>query len=320
VDDKSDAYSLGVVLYQVLAGRPPFMGSGSGEVIAMHIYEPVPALQPLAPDAPPALVDLCMRLLSKNKRARPSMKQVLTELEALAETVDLSATPGPSDFPALASTLDSEEADTATHQPSTLGGFTGQSRRFRAGPLGRWLAAGGLVALVLGGGLATLKWRAQPPAPVPVPAAAVGPQMRTEARPEAQSDAKPGAATDDKAAPARTVSWSLRSQPAGAQVVRAADNAVLGTTPWTSAQPAATGTLELRLRHPGFIERRVQLDRSSDASRNELLDPLPVQRTPVAGKEPAATAAASRPTRLTRPNRAPSRNKRVPNERIQVED
>ncbi|MFO0578644.1 MAG: hypothetical protein U1A78_31970 [Polyangia bacterium] len=294
-----------MVLYQVLAGRPPFMGSGSGEVIAMHIYEPVPPLAPLAPDAPPALVDLCMRLLSKNKRARPSMKQVLTEIEALAETVDLSALPGPSDFPVLASTLDSEEADTATQQPSTLGQFTGQSRRFGARPLRRWLAAGGLVVLALGGGLASRSWRAKPP-------------VATEKTPIAAT------ATPAAGAPERTVSWSLRSQPAGAQVVRAADGEVLGTTPWIRAQPAAAGTLELRLRHPGFLERRVQLDRGSDASRDELLDPLPAAAAPIAGKEtagPAGPAAAtSHPTRQTRPTRSPSRGKRVPHERIQVED
>ena len=85
IDDKSDVYSLGVVLYLMLAGRAPFEGSGSGEVIAMHIYEPVPPLRRIAPDTPPELAALCHRMLSKKKRARPTMRQVLIEFEALAE-------------------------------------------------------------------------------------------------------------------------------------------------------------------------------------------------------------------------------------------
>src|SRR5262249_38055770 len=53
VTEKSDVYSLGCMLYQMLAGRTPFVGSGSGDLIAMHIMEQPQPLHDLAPQVGP---------------------------------------------------------------------------------------------------------------------------------------------------------------------------------------------------------------------------------------------------------------------------
>ncbi|GIJ43115.1 hypothetical protein Val02_00010 [Virgisporangium aliadipatigenens] len=65
VDARSDLYSLGVVLYECLAGRPPFAGPDVGELLHMHAVVPPPDLAALVPDAPPKLVAAIMRLLAK---------------------------------------------------------------------------------------------------------------------------------------------------------------------------------------------------------------------------------------------------------------
>ncbi|MGE5291088.1 MAG: protein kinase domain-containing protein [Micromonosporaceae bacterium] len=64
----SDIYSLGVVLYQMLAGTPPFTGSDPVKLVAAHAGDPVP---PLPPDVPDGLAHCCVRALAKDPVRRP---------------------------------------------------------------------------------------------------------------------------------------------------------------------------------------------------------------------------------------------------------
>lgn len=70
VDQRSDVYSLGCVLFTLLAGRPPFEGDGPGDVIAMHLREPPPAPSTMVPGLPPAIDALVLRCLAKDRAQR----------------------------------------------------------------------------------------------------------------------------------------------------------------------------------------------------------------------------------------------------------
>ncbi len=85
VDDRSDCYSLGVLLYALLAGHPPFMGEGMGEILGKHMYEEPPPLGEQVLGLPERLIVLVHSLLKKDRQQRPAMRQVAQELEALLE-------------------------------------------------------------------------------------------------------------------------------------------------------------------------------------------------------------------------------------------
>lgn len=76
VDGKTDVYSLGVVLFEMLSGQPPFVTSGCDSMLALHLFAPVPRLKDVAPRVPEALSELVTAMLSKSAAERPTMAAV----------------------------------------------------------------------------------------------------------------------------------------------------------------------------------------------------------------------------------------------------
>ncbi|HLF40153.1 MAG TPA: AAA family ATPase, partial [Acidimicrobiia bacterium] len=70
IDERSDLYSLGVVLFECLAGEPPFAGDTVGEVLRHHLNTPAPSLRGLGVAVPRAVDGMIQRLLGKDPEAR----------------------------------------------------------------------------------------------------------------------------------------------------------------------------------------------------------------------------------------------------------
>ncbi len=83
VDGKVDVYALGIMLYEFLVGRPPFLALDHGEILAMHMRDPVPQLQKIDPGLPKDLCTLIHKMLSKEAEQRPTMAEVSGELQRL---------------------------------------------------------------------------------------------------------------------------------------------------------------------------------------------------------------------------------------------
>jgi serine/threonine protein kinase/Flp pilus assembly protein TadD len=81
LDGRSDQYSLACVLYEMLAGQPPFTGSGPRVVLARQIADPVPPLTTMRPGLPEGIEYAVVRALSKEAADRfPSVKAFASAL------------------------------------------------------------------------------------------------------------------------------------------------------------------------------------------------------------------------------------------------
>lgn len=93
VDARADLYSLGVLLFELLAGRRPFVGSHDVEIMMKVLEGNRPTLQSLVPDASPGLISTIEMLLHREPDARIGSAAVLLErLDALEHSERAEAT------------------------------------------------------------------------------------------------------------------------------------------------------------------------------------------------------------------------------------
>ncbi|MCU0513878.1 MAG: protein kinase [Anaerolineae bacterium] len=83
-DERTDIWSFGVMLFEMLTGERPYPYEQPGQLINAIMTRPLPDLEAMRPDAPTALVDLIYRMLTKERPARiPSVRLVGAELESI---------------------------------------------------------------------------------------------------------------------------------------------------------------------------------------------------------------------------------------------
>ncbi len=127
VDDRADIYSLGVVLYQLLAGRLPFEADSAAVMIFRHAYEPPFPLDEAAPDVPEPLRAVVARMMAKNPAERyQNCQEVYDDLRAFQEGRPVAAVRagGPGATSVLAAPLSNPELE----PPDSLARLTGLPR------------------------------------------------------------------------------------------------------------------------------------------------------------------------------------------------
>ncbi len=197
IDGREDVYAMGAILYEALAGHPPFSAATYPElVLKIASEDPVP-LSSARPDVPPALAAIVARAMSRDREARHQSARELAEaLERFLQDPEASAA-----RPSVAGFVDTmPSGPVSVITPRSETPFVSESmkppapsRRKR----GRVLA--GALALLVAGGIGSAWWMASgtegPSAtsPAAIPAAPVPPAAIPEDDPEAAPAEEPPA-------------------------------------------------------------------------------------------------------------------------------
>jgi serine/threonine protein kinase len=91
LDARSDIWSFGVLLYELLTGEIPFKGENAMAVVTAILQSDLPDIQEIRPEVPDAVVDLIYRMLVKSADERmPSVRLVGAELEGIIKGIDIT--------------------------------------------------------------------------------------------------------------------------------------------------------------------------------------------------------------------------------------
>jgi serine/threonine-protein kinase len=278
VDGRSDIFSVGVMLYELLAGRKPFIGEGPTATIVKILREDPPSLNQTAPGLPPQLVAAVEKALAKNPADRfATAGEFARELQWIRRSVDV-ATPGapgldetrfasPTQMFELQKQLDLPAPPVAAPPPAP-----------RSKP--SWLVPAGVAGVLLIGSAAVfvprmMKGQASNGAAT-VDAAAPAPAAAAPAPPPAAS-AAPVTAPGPSAAPVESapaaVSLQIVSVPPGAAI--SIDGRPTNQT--TPAAVALSGPAphKLRLSKRGFVTQEIELT-EAEVSKGTASYTLPV--------------------------------------------
>lgn len=343
VDHRTDIYSLGIIVYEMLAGIPPFSSKSATEMLVLQMTANPPPLRQHVPDLPENVEQAVARALSKDRELRYSNVDYFVGALAGSYPAATSQGSAPSAVADLADRKTTSETGTGaghdgasstgpsgplssrfgltpapvpipgTTHITTLSRATGETRAvdlsdeelapMRRRPSTRWPLVAVLVAGLAAAAAFTL-WRREA---APVPAAA--------------PSGTPAVAV---AVPAATVRMSVRSDPPGATVFDTQQGTSLGVTPLEKSYPQGNETLALLLRLDGYKDKPVSLTLDANSSVAVDLERLEPRKPDVSPRPTTAEAAHQtadkpravrrQPTPPVQPRATPKRNPNIDEE------
>jgi serine/threonine-protein kinase len=313
IDLRTDIYSLGCILFEMLCGRPPFTHEGFGELIQSHLSVVPPTIRSFDPALPRSVDALVARMLAKAPAERPQTMQ------AVIQDLDAAVANEPAMTAAFVSAQKASPGGTVVMPRQTTMRSASGERMVVAGPeselvvvgtrRGGRLAAGVVLVAIIGGvavwrlgmrervgagerGGETKPVAAAAPAVEPAPAAALAraavptPPVAVTApapvpvaapTPAPAPAVAPTPATAPKAAAlaaSRTVRVVIASEPPGADVCLAKDRKLLGRTKLDWKAEKRSGAEKVLIRKRGYRGDEINIDFAHDAKKAVTLTKL----------------------------------------------
>jgi serine/threonine protein kinase len=274
LDHRTDIYSLGVMLFEMLSGRPPFIAEGVGELFAKHMLEEPPSLLDFVPQTPHHMAAAIMKSLAKEPRDR---FQTMEEFrQALLGELKVAAIPARTGRQASASvgtqTLSPRASTTLSSATSEIDGpLSPPARRKRV-----YAIAGGVAAAVIIGLLVLPKAQPKveaPPVALPAPAVTPPPPVPPQKK---------------------TVTIRFESDPPGAHLIRKKDDHDLGEVPVEIQLPRGGSISQYLFRLDGYRDVALAADPTADRTLHVSLDKVAAPATPVAA-DPSKKHVARHP-------------------------
>jgi hypothetical protein len=268
IDGRSDIFSVGVVLYELIAGRKPFAAEAPTAIIMKILHEEPPSLDAAVPGLPPQLVAAVSRALAKNPADRfATAGELAKELQWIRRAL-LAAADGagvleetrfatPTEIRAF-----QQELEKGRSGDTSAASATGTSTTTTTTAIPGWLIPTGIAAMALVGLLGLLLGRGSAPAG-PAPAAAASSKTAADAghgTPAAGSTAASsttGRTPDASKAADERASLQIASDPQGAAIIVDGRD-TKQTTPATVALRGA-GPHRLQLTRRGYTSHDVRL-------------------------------------------------------------
>jgi serine/threonine protein kinase len=272
VDHRADLYSIGCIIFEACTGRPPFVGEGSGDVLAAHIYMPPPTIASIIGSAPAEVETLVQRLLIKNPAHRVQSAQELIHAIDVANGNAHRTGPG--------TAVSYGTGSAGFSPPTTLSGASrvntvAPSSRSRGGlfaALGAIAVAGVVIAILAHNAVSSEPAPVKPmiasaetiaPVPPPPPQVVVAAPQRVVTTPPVTPP---------------TIEVTIDSKPVGAEIVL--DNVVLGKTPYHGTLPRKDGLIALIVRLAGYTETKIDARADMPITQSVKLEKLRIRVAP----------------------------------------
>jgi tRNA A-37 threonylcarbamoyl transferase component Bud32 len=248
VDARTDLYAVGCILFEMLCGRPPFVGASSVDLMSAHLRDQPPVPSSIEPSIGPELDALILTLLAKEPDARFQRAVDLERAMHMLLSGSSAGVVAPTAFLAMAT---GPAAKPWYRRPAILAALA----------ITMALVGGSGVSLVL------LQQRAQPSQPsaallLPVEPDAAAPAPPAPRHPPVFHAAAHGGAMPPEVAAAKEgdtrVVWRIASEPPGAQVMY--QDELVGETPlYVVVDRDAARSETLQVVSFGYVEQEIKL-------------------------------------------------------------